>query len=145
MRPDHTLLDERQCLRLLAGTAVGRIVYTVGALPAVLPVRYRLGADGSVLLRADAASELVRAVTGAVVAFEASELDEADGSGWSVTVLGLADVTADPAQAGPSTPPVPPVPSASAVPSAQSGQVSIRIRPELVTGRAMPGSQAGGT
>ncbi|MQS17052.1 pyridoxamine 5'-phosphate oxidase family protein [Streptomyces kaniharaensis] len=134
MEPDHTptadaLLDERHCRRLLAGASVGRVVYTVGALPAVLPIRYRLGWDGSVLLRAAARSELVRAVSGALVAFEAGEVDETDGTGWSVTVLGRADVSAvseDPT-------------AGSAAPQAQPpGQVSIRIRPELVTGRLLP-------
>ncbi|MEU8511068.1 pyridoxamine 5'-phosphate oxidase family protein [Kitasatospora sp. NPDC048722] len=120
-------LDERHCLRLLAGASVGRVVYTVGALPAVLPIRYRLGVDGSVLLHAAAHSELVRAVSGALVAFEAGQVDETDGTGWSVTVLGRADVSEDPApeETGAVRPP---------------HRVAIRIRPELVTGRLLPGT-----
>ncbi|MBV6696620.1 pyridoxamine 5'-phosphate oxidase family protein [Kitasatospora aureofaciens] len=130
MEPDHIPTatpppDEQHWLRLLSGVAVGRVVYTVGALPAVLPIRYRLGGDGSVLLRAAARSELVRAVSGALVAFEAGQVDERDGTGWSVTVLGRADVSADPAATGQTT-----------------GQVSIRIRPELVTGRLLPDTRA---
>ncbi|MFB6891527.1 pyridoxamine 5'-phosphate oxidase family protein [Kitasatospora sp. NPDC056327] len=124
----HVPLDHRHCRRLLAGSSVGRVVYTVGALPAVLPVRYRLGRDGSVLLRAAARSELVRAVSGALVAFEAGEVDEADGAGWSVTVLGRADVSADGAHRDDPAPPG----------ARPAGQVSIRIRPELVTGRLLP-------
>ncbi|MEV4611569.1 pyridoxamine 5'-phosphate oxidase family protein [Kitasatospora sp. NPDC049258] len=124
---DHTPLDERQSLRLLATTPVGRVVYTTGALPAVLPTRYRLGDDGSVLLRATGGSELVRAVSGALVAFEAGEVDHADGSGWSVTVLGRADVAEAPTPHDPALP-------------RHLGQVSIRIRPELVTGRLLPAS-----
>ncbi|MEU6237419.1 pyridoxamine 5'-phosphate oxidase family protein [Kitasatospora sp. NPDC047058] len=132
MEPDrtpaaHDPLDPRHCLLLLAGASVGRVVYTVGALPAVLPIRYRLGRDGSVLLRATAPSELVRAVSGAVVAFEAGEVDATDGTGWSVTVLGRADVSDDPAAEPPAVPEARP-----------SRQVSIRIRPELVTGRLLP-------
>ncbi len=107
-------LDALQCRRLLAGMSVGRVVYTVGALPAVLPVRYRLDGDGSVLLRVDAPSTLVRAVSDALVAFEAGALDETDGSGWTVTVLGHARVTRD------------------------QNQASIRIMPELVTGVLLP-------
>ncbi|MGW2248748.1 pyridoxamine 5'-phosphate oxidase family protein [Kitasatospora sp. NPDC001660] len=117
-------LDARHCLRLLAGASVGRVVYTIGALPAVLPIRYRLGLDGSVLLRAAAHSEMVRAVSGALVAFEAGEVDETDGTGWSVTVLGRADVSEGPAEET----------AAARLPH----QVSIRIRPELVTGRLLP-------
>ncbi|MEU1289878.1 pyridoxamine 5'-phosphate oxidase family protein [Kitasatospora sp. NPDC005856] len=134
MTAEFTPLDELQCLRLLSGTAVGRLVYTVGALPAVMPVRYRIAADGSVLLRADAGSEIARAVADAVVAFEVSELSEADGSGWSVTVLGRAAVTSDILEGRP----VPAFVPAPAEPAA--GHVTIRIRPELVTGRSLPGS-----
>ncbi|BFV60611.1 pyridoxamine 5'-phosphate oxidase family protein [Kitasatospora sp. CMC57] len=123
MTPDHTTLDERQCQRLLAARSLGRVVYTVGALPAVLPVRYRLAGDGSVLLRAAAGSELVRAISGALVAFEVSEVDEADGSGWTVTVLGRADVVEDLAHPGSAEP---------------TGLVSVRIRNELVAGRTLP-------
>ncbi|MFC9329244.1 pyridoxamine 5'-phosphate oxidase family protein [Kitasatospora sp. NPDC057015] len=135
MKPDqipsveHPPLDMRQCLRLLAATRVGRVVYTVGALPAVLPTRYRLGTDGSVLLSAAAGSELVRAVSGALVAFEAGEVSESDGSGWSVTVLGRADVTEAPAPHEPSV-------------LRRPGQVSIRIHAELVTGRLLPDARA---
>ncbi|MGA5821095.1 pyridoxamine 5'-phosphate oxidase family protein [Kitasatospora sp. NPDC094028] len=133
MTAEFTPLDEPQCLRLLSGTAVGRLVYTVGALPAVMPVRYRIAADGSVLLHAPTDSEITRAVADAIVAFEASELDEADGSGWSVTVLGRADVTSD-IEEGRTNPAVVPAPARTA------GHVTIRIRPELVTGRSLPGS-----
>ncbi|MFF1870494.1 pyridoxamine 5'-phosphate oxidase family protein [Streptomyces sp. CB03911] len=136
MKPDqipsveHSPLDQRQCLRLLAATRVGRVVYTVGALPAVLPTRYSLDADGSVLVSAAAGSELVRAVSGALVAFEAGEVSESDGSGWSVTVLGRADITEAQPPQGP-------------ILVRRPGQVSIRIRAELVTGRLLPGAGAG--
>ncbi|MQS17106.1 pyridoxamine 5'-phosphate oxidase family protein [Streptomyces kaniharaensis] len=131
MTAEFTPLDESQCLRLLGGTAVGRLVYTVGALPAVMPVRYRIAADGSVLLHTNAGSEIARAVTDAVVAFEASELSETDGSGWSVTVLGRAGVTSDIAASHP-------VPA----PLSTADWVTIRIRPELVSGRSLPASPA---
>ncbi|MFJ9447459.1 pyridoxamine 5'-phosphate oxidase family protein [Kitasatospora sp. NPDC101235] len=129
MTAEFTPLDEPQCLRLLGGAAIGRLVYTIGALPAVMPLRYRIAADGSVLLHTDAGSEIARAVADAVVAFEASELDEADGSGWSVTVLGRADVTSGTEKGHPA-------PAAART----DGRVTIRIRPELVTGRSLPGS-----
>ncbi|MET8627311.1 pyridoxamine 5'-phosphate oxidase family protein [Kitasatospora sp. NPDC004669] len=155
MEPDriptpHAALDEQHCFRLLAGSSVGRVVYTVGALPAVLPVPYRIGGDGSVLLRVAARSELVRAVSGALVAFEAGEIDGTDGTGWSVTVLGRADVSEVSDKEAPSDGGAPSgemapsgrevrvtgVPSAPAV--RLSRQVSIRIRPELVTGLLLP-------
>ncbi|MGW3042226.1 pyridoxamine 5'-phosphate oxidase family protein [Kitasatospora sp. NPDC001159] len=136
MTAEFTPLDEPQCLTLLGGAAVGRLVYTVGALPAVMPVRYRIAADGSVLLRADAGSEIARAVADAVVAFEASELSEADGSGWSVTILGRAAVTSDIVEDRP----VPAAPALVTALASTVGRVTIRIRPELVTGRSLPAS-----
>ncbi len=117
MTPHSTTLDEWECRRRLAGLAVGRVVYTVDALPAVQPARYRLDPDGSVLLHAGAGSELVRVVSGAIVAFEAGELDAAEGSGWSVTVLGRADVVPDRTADSP------------------ADTVTVRILPEMVSGR----------
>ncbi|WP_053647805.1 pyridoxamine 5'-phosphate oxidase family protein [Streptomyces sp. XY431] len=108
-------LDEARALELLRRTGVGRVVYTVGALPAVLPVRFRLDPLGGVLLSTAPGSELARAVDGAVIAFEADEVDGADGTGWCVTVLGRAEVRR---------------------PSPASGaRAEIRIAPELVVGR----------
>ncbi|MFJ8472486.1 pyridoxamine 5'-phosphate oxidase family protein [Kitasatospora sp. NPDC094011] len=110
-------LDRSRALELLRRAPVGRVVYTVGALPAVLPVSFRL-APGGVLVAASADSELARAVDGVVIAFEADEVDGRDGSGWFVTVLGRAQVR----------------PVAAGAPDA----VRIRIRPELVIGRCLP-------
>ncbi|MFC8244628.1 pyridoxamine 5'-phosphate oxidase family protein [Streptomyces chartreusis] len=122
-------LQRQECLRLLAKVPVGRIVYTRHALPAVLPVNFCLEADGAVLLRTAAASELACAIDGAVVAFEADEVDAATHSGWSVVVTGSATVVTDPAArerlagTGPRF----------RLPSPR--EVFIRIEAELVTGR----------
>ncbi|GHE31839.1 DNA-binding protein [Streptomyces griseoaurantiacus] len=91
-------MDRRECLRLLAEVPVGRVVYTRHALPAVLPVNFVLDADSSVLLRTSAGSDLLRAVDGVVVAFEADEFDAASHCGWSVVVTGPANVVTDPAE-----------------------------------------------
>lgn len=128
-------LGRQECLRLLANVPVGRIVHTRQALPAVLPVNFGLDDDGSVLLRTSAASELVRAIDGTVVAFEADEVDAATHSGWSVVVTGKATVVTDPAEqerlarTGP----------CSWVPSPE--EVFVRIEPELVTGRELVGGR----
>ncbi|MEU2224835.1 pyridoxamine 5'-phosphate oxidase family protein [Streptomyces sp. NPDC018347] len=128
-------LGRDECLRLLATVPVGRIVHTRDALPAVLPVNFRLDADGAVLLRTSAASELVRAVDGSVVAFEVDDVDTARNAGWSVVVTGRAAVVTDPgerrrlARTGPR----------SWVPSPE--EVFVRIHPELVTGRELVGGR----
>ncbi|MFE6872131.1 pyridoxamine 5'-phosphate oxidase family protein [Kitasatospora sp. NPDC057692] len=120
-------LDETRALELLGRSGVGRVVYTVGALPAVLPVRFRLDALGGVLLSTAADSELARAVDGAVIAFEADEVDDTDGTGWCVTVLGRAELREPSAAPNPS-----PAPSPA---PASGARVEIRIAPELVVGR----------
>lgn len=91
-------LDRQECLRLLGKVPVGRVVYTRQALPAVLPVNFSLDTDSSVLLRTSARSDLVRAVDGVVVAFEADEFSTRTRSGWSVVVTGRAQVVTDPAE-----------------------------------------------
>ncbi|MFG3408902.1 pyridoxamine 5'-phosphate oxidase family protein [Streptomyces sp. NPDC048142] len=128
-------LNRRESLRRLAKVTVGRIVHTRDALPAVLPVNYLLEDNGAVLLRTSASSELVRAVDGAVVAFEADEVDTAAHSGWSVVVTGLASVVTDPdeherlVRTGPRSWVPWPV------------EVFVRIEPELVTGRELAGGR----
>jgi hypothetical protein len=123
MKADREYLDTQQCLQLMAGMAVGRVVYTLNAMPAVLPVRFRIDPDGSVVLEECSASELVRAVEGAVIAFETGEVSGVDGSGWSVTVLGRASVA--------------PVPTTGTDQVAHKDQVQIRLLPEVVTGRRL--------
>lgn len=129
-------LERQECLRLLAKVPVGRIVHTRHALPAVLPVNFSLDSDGAVLLCTSAASELVRAVDGTVVAFEVDEVDAVAHSGWSVVVTGAATVVRDPdeherlTRTGPR----------SWAPSPQ--EVFVRIEPELVTGRELVGGRS---
>ncbi|MDQ0958199.1 hypothetical protein QFZ66_002077 [Streptomyces sp. B4I13] len=128
-------LGRQECLRRLAKVPVGRIVYTRQALPAVLPVNFSLDSGGAVVLRTSAASELVRAIDGAVVAFEADDVDAVRQSGWSVVVTGAAMVVTDPAEIEclARTGPV------SWVPSPQ--EIFVRIEPELVTGRELVGGR----
>ncbi|MER7895042.1 pyridoxamine 5'-phosphate oxidase family protein [Streptomyces sp. NPDC096046] len=137
MYPDDGFreLGRQECLGLPAKVSVGRIVYTRQALPAVLPVNFCLDDDGAVLLRTSAASELVRAVDGAVVAFEADEVDAVARAGWSVVVTGRAAVVRDPAEREHLNRVVP----CSWVPSPV--EVLVRVEPELVTGRELIGGR----
>ncbi|UXY23524.1 pyridoxamine 5'-phosphate oxidase family protein [Streptomyces cynarae] len=128
-------LGRRECLGLLPTVPIGRVVHTCQALPAVVPVDFGLDSDGAVLLRTAAASELARAVDGAVVAFEADAVDVETHSGWSVVVTGRAAVVTDTAEVerleriGPR----------SWAPSSE--EVFVRIEPELVTGRELVGGR----
>jgi nitroimidazol reductase NimA-like FMN-containing flavoprotein (pyridoxamine 5'-phosphate oxidase superfamily) len=138
MYPDDGFreLERQECLRLMAEVPLGRVVFTRRALPAVLPVTFTLDGDGAVLLRTSAASDLVRAVDGTVVAFETDDVDAARHTGWSVVVTGPAAVVTDPAEherlarTGP----------AAWVPAPH--EVFVRIRPELVTGRQLTGGRS---
>ncbi len=82
-------LSRAQCLRLLGTTKVGRVGLTVGALPVVVPVDYRLWRD-QVIFRTAEGSRLHRATTDAVVAFEVDALGTGEPWGWSVVVTGVA-------------------------------------------------------
>jgi len=85
------VIDREECVRLLSGAVVGRMVFTDGALPAVVPVTFAVDGD-AVVCRTTAGSRLARAADGAVLALEADHLDVARRAGWSVVVTGLAEV-----------------------------------------------------
>jgi Pyridoxamine 5'-phosphate oxidase len=84
-------LNRRQCLDLLGTVRVGRLVFTEDALPAVHPVNCRLWHD-DVVIRVAGGPKLAAATHNQVVAFEADELDPDLRSGWSVTVVGHAQL-----------------------------------------------------
>jgi uncharacterized protein len=91
-------LSDQECLRLLAKTSIGRIVFTHHALPAVLPVRYVLDQDSAIVVRTSKASQVAVEVDDAVVAFEADCFNEDARSGWSVVVTGRAGLVTDPGE-----------------------------------------------
>ncbi|MEN3584292.1 pyridoxamine 5'-phosphate oxidase family protein [Streptomyces sp. ZYX-F-203] len=130
-------LRRQECLRLLSRQVLGRIVHTRDALPAVLPVNFTLDWDGAVVLRTSAASELVRAVDGAVVAFEVDDIDGVRHSGWSVVVTGSASVVTDADERARLTRHGP----RSWV--LWPDEVFVRIEPELVAGREIRGPHLG--
>lgn len=87
-------LNRRQCLDLLQGVRVGRLVFTEDALPAVQPVNFRLWHD-DVVIRVAGGPKLAAATDNQVVAFQADELDADLRTGWSVTVVGHAEPIID--------------------------------------------------
>lgn len=90
-------LARAECLRLMSTAAVGRIVFTEQALPAVAPVGFVVDGE-DVVIPVPPGSRLLAAIRGAIVAFQADDLDAAGRSGWSVTVVGRARVVRDPGE-----------------------------------------------
>jgi nitroimidazol reductase NimA-like FMN-containing flavoprotein (pyridoxamine 5'-phosphate oxidase superfamily) len=87
-RTDLVELDEAACLRLLAGSEIGRVVFTDAALPAAQPVTYLLDGE-EVVFRTAGGSKLAAAARGAVVAFQVDQIDPGTRTGW--TVLGVGE------------------------------------------------------
>jgi nitroimidazol reductase NimA-like FMN-containing flavoprotein (pyridoxamine 5'-phosphate oxidase superfamily) len=94
VRPELEVLDRQQCLDLLRTVRVGRLVFTENALPAVQPVNFRLHRD-EIIIRVAGGAKLRAATGNTVVAFEADELDPDLRAGWSVTVVGHAQLIFD--------------------------------------------------
>jgi uncharacterized protein len=91
--PDRTAeMDRGECMRLLAGEAVGRVVFTTAAMPAAQPVAFVVDRD-EIVFRADGA---LGAARNAVVAFEADNIDRLTLTGWSVLGIGGSYEVTDP-------------------------------------------------
>lgn len=88
------VLSRAEAIALLETQEVGRLVYTRRALPAIRPVNFAVR-GGAVLIWTGSASSLGQAVRGSVVAFEVDQLDSVHRSGWSVAVLGTAQLVTD--------------------------------------------------
>jgi hypothetical protein len=121
-------LPDGDCLRLIASVPVGRIVYTLRALPAVEPVNFAVD-DGDIVFRTEPGGQLAAAVRQAVVAFEVDELDFARRDGWSVTIVGTAREVTDPADVAR----LGQIGLASWAPGER--QHFVRITPGIITGR----------
>jgi uncharacterized protein len=119
-------LDAAECRRLLAAGSIGRLGFTDGALPAIVPVSYTMR-DGNVLIVARPGDRIVVAVRGAVVAFQVDDYDAAAMIGWSVTVVGPSRVSPTADGVHPSEP----RPTRSAE---QNSRCYITVRPGLVRG-----------
>ena len=124
------LLSEEQCRQLLAGGEVGRVGITIGALPAIFPVNYRV-IDGSIHFWTAPGSKMSAAVAGAVVAFEVDDYQLADRTGWSVLAVGPAEVISDPEIAAKLI-------ASRLEPFVDSPRtIVVRIEPEFLSGRRL--------
>jgi hypothetical protein len=99
MQPRQTLeLTVDESWRLLASVSLGRIVFTMNALPAIRPVNHLID-DKTIIIRSHLGAAIVKraAGEGTVVCYEADELDPVRHTGWSVIATGLARLVREPA------------------------------------------------
>jgi nitroimidazol reductase NimA-like FMN-containing flavoprotein (pyridoxamine 5'-phosphate oxidase superfamily) len=89
------LLEEQECIRLLGGAKLGRIALSVGALPAIYPIRFALLGGRDPVFRTHPQAGLVEATSGNVVCLQADDADPDSERGWSVMVTGPAEVLTD--------------------------------------------------
>ncbi|WP_166348646.1 pyridoxamine 5'-phosphate oxidase family protein [Phytoactinopolyspora limicola] len=86
-------LGRAEALQLLSQSALGRVVFTIDALPAIRPVNHLID-GGDVVIRTHLGSAITSMLgssqTGVVVAYEADDIDPDSHLGWSVVVTGLA-------------------------------------------------------
>jgi hypothetical protein len=82
-------LGRAECLRLLAGQEIGRVVFTDAALPAAQPVTYLLD-DEEIVFRTGGGGKLAAATRNAVVAFQVDHIDPGTRTGWTVLGVGQA-------------------------------------------------------
>jgi len=94
-RSEFIRLDRADSMSLLSSVRVGRLIFTVNALPAVRLMNFAV-ADGLIVLRTAAGSTVDRKVHDTIVAFEADDLDAVTSPGWSVVVTGRAARVTDP-------------------------------------------------
>ena len=129
-RQKREIQDRESCLALLRTVRVGRLVFTEHARPAVEPVSFRLH-RGQVVVRVAGAARLVTSVSDAFVVFEADEFDPDLQYGWSVTVVGYANLVADAAE-------IAELSETWLVPRSDGRHDRfIRVRTEKVTGRRL--------
>ncbi|MFJ3235319.1 pyridoxamine 5'-phosphate oxidase family protein [Streptomyces sp. NPDC086787] len=131
-------LDRTRALSLLGTVPLGRLVFTRRALPTIRPVNHIVdGGDIVIRIHEDAAVALSTPPDGdgVVVAYEADSIDADTHAGWSVVVTGYARLVTDTADLtrirGLLEPWIP----------RQEMDHAVRIRPELVTGVLLTGTE----
>lgn len=120
-------LTDSECMDVLRGNQVGRVIFQDGIGPVALPVNYAME-DGDVVFRTVEGGSIALNTEKRPVAFEVDEIDDYTESGCSVIVRGLAVV------------------SPESAPASEDGPTSwaegerpcvIRIRPHTVAGRRL--------
>jgi nitroimidazol reductase NimA-like FMN-containing flavoprotein (pyridoxamine 5'-phosphate oxidase superfamily) len=91
-------LTRDESWQLLASVSLGRIVFTRHAMPAIRPVNHLV--DGhTIIIRSHLGAAIVSraADDGAVVCYEADDIDPVRHTGWSVIATGMARLVREPA------------------------------------------------
>ncbi|MDT0345231.1 pyridoxamine 5'-phosphate oxidase family protein [Streptomyces sp. DSM 44938] len=96
-RGEMVELDPDQCYALAAEHRVGRVSLETAEGPAIVPVTYALVAS-DVVFRTDPAAGPSFADEAGETAFEVDHLDETQGVGWSVLLVGATRRITDPAE-----------------------------------------------
>lgn len=84
-------LTDEESWELLGSVELGRVVFTMKAMPAIRPVNHLVD-NKTIIIRSHLGAAIVghAAGDGAVVCYEADELDPDRHTGWSVIVTGRA-------------------------------------------------------
>ena len=83
------VLSEHQCRELIASSDLGRIAFSIGDQPEILPINY--AADGSVVVFRTAPDTIMAGALNGRVAFEVDGWDPQTRVGWSVVLKGIAE------------------------------------------------------
>ncbi len=89
-------LTIEECLELLAGSVIGRVALSTPVGPRIVPVNYSLYEEEAIVFRTAPYSELGTYGWNNEVAFEVDHIDYEKHQGWSVVVLGRAELVEDP-------------------------------------------------
>lgn len=90
-----------ECWDLLRQASLGRVVFSMRAMPAIRLVSHLI--DGrTIIIRSRLAAAIAGSAPGdgVVVCYEADDIDPVRHTGWSVVVTGMARLVTDPAAAG---------------------------------------------
>ena len=92
------ILDEPECFRLMETVRIGRIAVARGGIAAVFPVTFTT-VSGDVMFFTGAGTKLDAAREGRMVSFEVDEIDPLAEQGWSVLLVGRAQLASEAAKA----------------------------------------------
>jgi nitroimidazol reductase NimA-like FMN-containing flavoprotein (pyridoxamine 5'-phosphate oxidase superfamily) len=124
------VLNPHECWRRLANAPIGRLAVMVDSAPEIYPVNFTVD-DGSVVFRTDPGSKLRGLDRSPSVAFQVDGIDPQSRTGWSVLLKGRAE----PITSGEDVRRLMGLHLDLWAPGTKSRW--IRIRPGVVTGRAI--------